>query len=231
MYKKLEVLNKIEHKNKGVLEVTDFLYSKNLINAPIAISEFFEACKNYPIFFSKGQDEKWFATVLLGYKENENLFVNEKGVWKELHYIPAFIRSYPFILSNSADKKELLLAVEKESLSENKTSKKLFDKEGNNSEFLNGVLDFLNQFYNDTLSTSEFIKQLEDWELLEEKVANVVNSKNEKFSLSGFYVVNEEKLKHLSKKKKDDICAKNAYALISAHLISLSNIHKIGSIK
>ena len=230
MYKKLEVLNKIEHKNKGVLEVTDFLYSKNLINAPIAISEFFEACKNYPIFFSKGQDEKWFATVLLGYKENENLFVNEKGVWKELHYIPAFIRSYPFILSNSADKKELLLAVEKESLSENKTSKKLFDKEGNNSEFLNGVLDFLNQFYNDTLSTSEFIKQLEDWELLEEKVANVVNSKNEKFSLNGFFVVNEEKLKHLSKKKKDDICAKNAYALITAHLISLSNIHKIGSI-
>ena len=33
--------------------------------------------------------------------ENENIFVNEKGVWKELHYIPAFVRSYPFILSNN----------------------------------------------------------------------------------------------------------------------------------
>ena len=53
MYKKLEVLNKIQHKSKGVAEVTDFLYSKNLINAPIALSEFFEACKNYPIFFAK----------------------------------------------------------------------------------------------------------------------------------------------------------------------------------
>lgn len=231
MYKKLEVLNKIDHKNKGVSEVTDFLYSKNLINAPIAISEFFEACKNYPIFFSKDKDGKWFSTVLLGYKENENIFVNEKGVWKELHYIPAFVRSYPFILSNNVDKKELLLAVEKESLTENKNSKKLFDENGNNSEFLNGVLGFLNQFYSDTLSTSEFIKQLESWELLEEKVATVVNKKNEKYSLNGFFVVNEEKLKHLSKKKKDDICAKNAYALITAHLISLSNIHKLGSIK
>lgn len=230
MYKKLEVLSKIEHKNKGVSEITDFLYSKNLINAPIALSEFFEACKNYPIFFSKDKDGKWFATVLLGYKENENLFVDEKGVWKELHYIPAFVRSYPFILSNNADKKDLLLAVEKSSLTESETSKKLFDENGNNSEFLNGVLGFLNQFYSDTLSTSEFIKQLESWELLEEKVANVVNSKNEKYSLNGFFVVNEEKLKHLSKKKKDDICAKNAYALITAHLISLSNIHKLGSI-
>ena len=231
MYKKLEVLSKIEHKNKGVLEVTDFLYSKNLINAPIAISEFFEACKNYPIFFSKDKDGKWFSTVLLGYKENENLFVDKKGAWKELHYIPAFVRSYPFILSNNSERKELLLAVEKESLSESETSKKLFDENGNNSEFLNGVLGFLNQFYSDTMATSEFIKQLEEWELLEEKVATVVNSKNEKYSLNGFFVVNEEKLKHLSKKKKDDICTKNAYALITAHLISLSNIHKLGTIK
>jgi hypothetical protein len=44
-------------------------------------------------------------------------------------------------------------------------------------------------------------------------------------------VVNEEKLRHLSKKKKDDICEKNAYSLITAHLISLSNIQKLGNIK
>ncbi len=148
-----------------------------------------------------------------------------------MHYIPAFVRSYPFVLSKQESTKELLLAVEKEFLNEKETSKNLFDENGNNSEFLNGVLKFLNQYYADSLSTSEFVKQLDDWELLEEKVANIVNSKNEKFSLNGFFVVNEEKLKHLSKKKKDDICEKNAYALITAHLISLSNIQKLGSIK
>ena len=63
------------------------------------------------------------------------------------------------------------------------------------------------------------------------EVVNIVNSKNEKFTLGGFFIINEEKLKHLSKKKKDDICAKNAYALITAHLISLSNIQKLGTIK
>lgn len=231
MYKKLEVLNKIQHKNKSVAEVSDFLYSKNLINAPIALSEFFEACKNYPIFFAKDKDNKWFSTALLGYKEGENLFVDKKGKWKELHYIPAFIRSYPFILVNQEDKKEMVVAIDAEYLDEKESSKKLFDENGNNSEFLNGAINFLNQFYTDSLSSNEFIKQLEDWELLEEKVVNIVNSKNEKFSLSGFFIVNEEKLKHLSKKKKDDICSKNAYALITAHLISLSNIQKLGTIK
>jgi hypothetical protein len=231
VYKKLEVLNKIQHKNKGVAEVSNFSFSKGLINAPVALSEFFEACKNYPIFFAKDKDNKWFSTALLGYKEGENLFVDKKGVWKELHYIPAFVRSYPFILVNQENKKELVIAIEGEYLNEKESSKKLFDENGNNSEFLNSAIGFLNQYYADTLSGNEFIKQLEDWELLEEKIVNIVNSKNEKFTLGGFFIVNEEKLKHLSKKKKDDICAKNAYALITAHLISLSNIQKLGAIK
>ena len=231
MYKKLEALNKIEHKNKGVTEVTDFLYSKELMNAPIALSEFFEACKNYPILFTKDKDEKWFATILLGYKQGENLFVDEKGAWKELHYIPAFIRSYPFVLVNQENKKEMVFAVEGDYLNEKESSKKLFDKDGENSEFLNGVITFLNQFYADSLATADFIKQLDDWELLEEKIVNITNKKEEKFSLGGFFIINEEKLKHLSKKKKDDICAKNAYSLITAHLISLSNIQKLSVIK
>ena len=231
MYKKLEALNKIQHKNKSVAEVSNFSYSKELMNAPVALSEFFEACKNYPIFFAKDKDEKWFATVLLGYKQGDNLFVDKKGVWKELHYIPAFLRSYPFILVNQENKKEMVVAIDAEYLNEKESSKKLFDENGNNSEFLNSAIGFLNQYYADTLSGNEFIKQLEDWELLEEKVVNIVNSKNEKFTLGGFFIVNEEKLKHLSKKKKDDICAKNAYALITAHLISLSNIQKLGAIK
>ncbi len=231
MYKNLEALSKTQHKDKGVAEVTDFLYSKELMNAPIAISEFFEACKNYPIFFAKDKDEKWFSTILLGYKQGENLFVDEKGAWKELHYIPAFIRSYPFVLVNQENKKDMVFAVEGNFLDKKESSKKLFDKDGNNSEFLNGVITFLNQFYADSLATADFIKQLDDWELLEEKIVNIVNSKEEKFSLSGFFIVNEEKLKHLSKKKKDDICEKNAYSLITAHLISLSNIQKLGLIK
>jgi len=231
VFKKLEVLNKIEHKNKSIRDVKDFLYSKELINAPIALSEFFEACKNYPIFFAKDKDNKWFASVLLGYKQGENLFIDEKGVWKELHYIPAFVRTYPFILVNQENQKDLVIAIEKDFLTDEENPKKLFDTEGNNSEFLNSALNFLNQYYADSISTTQFIKQLEDWELLEEKIATVVNNKGEKFNLNGFFVINEEKLKHLSKKKKDDICAKNAYSLITAHLISLSNIQKLGAIK
>lgn len=230
MYNNLEVVNKIAHKNIAVKEVTNFSYASKLINAPITIAEFFESCKDYPILFAKDANDGWMATVMLGYKENENLFVDSDGNWEKLRYIPVHIRRYPFIFVNQPNTNELALAMESDFKSEDDADKtrKFFKEDGTNSDFLNGVLGFLNQFQNDALATSEFIKQLDSWELLEEKVANIQTSAGQHYGINGFYVINEEKLKHLSKKKKDDICDKNAIPLITAHLLSLSNIQKIG---
>lgn len=230
MYQNLEIVNKDNHKNQSVREIKDFSYAKNIMNAPITIAEFFEACKNYPIFFAKDKNNDWFASVMLGYKENVNIFVNDEGNWDKLHYIPAFIRKYPFVFINQTDKEELLLAVEKDCLSEDKNDeiRKLFNDNNENTEFLNNVLTFLNQFHTDSISTKEFIKQLEEWELLEEKIATIITQEQEQFNINGLFIVNEEKLKHLSKKKKEEICNKNAIPLITTHLISLSNIQKLG---
>ncbi len=230
MYQDLEILNKINHKNNSVKEIKDFSYAKNLMNVPITITEFFEACKNYPILFTKDKDENWFASIMLGYKENENIFVDDKGVWDKLHYVPAFVRRYPFIFVEQKNNDELIVALNKDSLIIDKKneSRKLFNDKGENTEFLNNVIGFLNQFYVDSIATKEFIKQLDEWELLEEKIATVITPNQEQFNINGLYIVNEEKLKHLSKKKKDEICNKNAIPLITAHLISLSNIQKLG---
>ena len=230
MYKNLEIVNKIAHKENSIKEVKDFSYAKNLTSAPITVTEFFEACKNYPILFAKDKNNDWFASVMLGFKEKENIFVDNKGNWDKLHYVPAFVRRYTFVFVEQNEQQQLLLGVEKEFLSIDKKDekRKLFDDKDENTEFLNNVLNFLNQYQNDSIATKEFIKQLAEWELLEEKVATIINEKKEQFNINGFYIVNEEKLKHLSKKKKEEICNKNATALITAHLISLSNIQKLG---
>ena len=231
MYKNLEILNKITHKENSVKEIKDFSFAKNLINAPITVTEFFEACKNYPIFFAKDANDNWFASVMLGFKENSNIFVNDKGEWEKLHYVPAFVRRYPFVFVEQENNKEqLLVALDKEYLSSDKKdeSRKLFDDKDENSKFLNNVLAFLNQFQADSIATKEFVKQLNDWELLEEKTATVITPKQEQFNITGLFIVNEDKLKHLSKKKRDEINDKNVIPLITAHLISLSNIQKLG---
>lgn len=227
MYKNVTLIDSIVHKDKYVEQVKDFKHVKEVVSMPLVMSEFFMACKDYPIVFAKDtKNDSWFATVILGYKENENLMVDEDGKWKEHKYVPAYARKYPFVFIENPQSDQLTLAIEDEYLVDTQNERKLFE-EGNKTEYLNSVLGFLEDYNNNARATNELIKQLNEWEILEEKVLTIVDPEKKQYNLNGFYVVNEEKLNHLSKKKKEQICEKNINSLITAHLISISNIQRI----
>lgn len=230
MYQHVEPINSITHLTWGIKEITTFTYAKELIHAPMTIAEFYEGCKDYPIVFAKDNNEMWIALALLGYQK-ENLFIDDKGQWEKNRYIPAFIRRYPFIFIAQPKSEELTLAFDVTCKDENiqDEERAFFTKEGKATPFLENTMRFLTQFQNDAKVTAEFIGELDDWGLLEKRMANIATPKGETFTLNGFFVVNEEKLRHLSKKKKEEICTKNAIPLITAHLISLSNIQRIGN--
>ncbi|MGE4456153.1 MAG: SapC family protein [Arcobacteraceae bacterium] len=227
MYKSIELINSIEHKNGAVKDVTDYSFSKELSNCLVTVSEFFEACKDYPILFAKDAKNEWFASVMLGLKDKDNLSVEENGSWKSGKYIPAFIRRYPFVFVSDKDKLALAYDSTYKATKEANPTKAFFDENGNNSEFLNATLRFLTNFQADALSTAKFVSELEKLELLEQKSASIKTPSNETITINGFFVVNEDKLKNLSEKKKSDLCKRGAIPLITAHLISLSNIRKL----
>jgi hypothetical protein len=229
MYTNIELINTITHKDSAIKAYDSFSYAKEMINAPITVAEFYECCKDYPIVFVKDAENNWSASAMLGYEEKKNLFINDAGEWEKLRYVPASIRRYPFIYV-AQENNQLSLGMESDAKSEAEADKerKLFDADGKASEFLNGVLGFMNQFQNDAVLTANFIKQLEEWELLEERTAQIMTPDQKNYQINGFYTINEEKLQHLSKKKKQDICDKDAYPLITAHLISLSNVQRMG---
>lgn len=228
MYENVEIINRIEHATISVKAINTYDYAKNMISAPITITEFYESCKDYPIVFSKEfSTGEWMASIILGFKENNNLFINEEGIWEKNRYIPASIRRYPFILIKE-DNDNLAIAIESQYKSEDEKDeeRKLFNIDGENTSYLDGVIEFLTQFQNDVNITREFIKQMEDLELLEEKTLTITKD-SEQYNLNGFYIINEEKLNHLSKKKKDILYDKNLVPFITVHLISLSNINKL----
>jgi len=231
MYQNVEPINSVVHSKCGIKELSSFAYAKEMIHAPITVAEFYESCKDYPIVFAKDASESWSALALIGYKEKENLFIDEKGAWEKNRYVPAFIRRYPFIFVAQQGSDELTLAFDITCKEEKCTitERRFFDDEAKATPFLQNIMSFLTQFQNDAKATAEFIKQLDNWELLEARMANIVTPTGETFTLNGFYVINEEKLRHLGKKKKEEIYAKNAIPLITAHLISLSNIQRMGN--
>lgn len=228
MYKKVELLNKELHKNSALKAIQDLSFAKELISAPLTAGEFFQACKDYPIVFTKDEKNGWSANAIFGYKEKQNLFLDANNKWELGRYIPAFIRRYPFLMIEQ--KEQAILAFDGVLLSEDEADKerRFFSESGEPTKMTQEALGFVQQYAHDQKETQKFIELLDKWGLLEESAANIVNKKGEKYSLNALYIISEEKLQHLSKKKQSDICEKQAYPLITAHLISLGNIQRLG---
>ncbi len=224
MYKEVVVINEKEHKSKGVKSLNHFLYAKDLNSCMITLDEFYESCKSYPILFAKN-DEGWFALALFGL-EDKNIFVNEDGEWKKDCYIPAYVRRYPFIYVKNDN--ELLLGIDKTQLiKKTKTNKRyFFEKDGKQSDFVKEVVKYLDAFQLQSIATKNFIEKLEKLDILEPSTIKKTNKDKEEI-IGGFWVVSEDKLNNLKDEKKNLLCKDNSLKLITAHLISLSNIKHI----
>jgi hypothetical protein len=224
MYNNVEAIDMVRNKETKIVFPKDFLFAKGLMDSLVTLSEFFEACKDYPIVFVKNEDI-FSSVALLGYKPSENVFVNKKGEWAELKYIPAFIRRYPFILAKQGE--SFVLA--KEAGFESEDGERLFTDSGEQTKFLEEIMKFLNEYHMGAETTSNFVQDLENWGLLELKNATVTRPNGENFNIEGFYAVSEEKLNQLDEDKKIEICKKGAVPFITAHLISLSNLKKLAN--
>ena len=226
MYNNIELITKDSHKDAGVANVEGFAHAKELTSSMITMSEFYQACKNYPIVFANNEEEGWFAVALLGL-EKENKFLDEKGVWKEGCYIPAYVRRYPFIYIKNED--DLLLGFDGDHKvnKEEAGDRHFYDDKEETTPFVANVLTFMNQVQNLTKVTTEFIETLVEMDVLEESAITGKNASGKEISVNGFWILKEEKLEKLTKKNKAKLCEKNYMQPITAHLISLSNIQSL----
>lgn len=203
-----------------------FAYSRNTTTVPLMGVEFELACKGYPIVFLRSdQDGEVMPAVLLGLRQRQNLHISESGDWHGGDYIPAFVRRYPFIFATQDGGTNFTLCLDEEFAGFNQegNGERLFDHEGNRTEFLNRVLAFLQEYQIQYRRTCAFCEQLTKLDLLEEMSANVTLQRGEKLSLSGFLGVNKERLSKVDGRTLKSLMKKDFLKLIYAHLHSMSN--------
>jgi SapC len=97
IYEKAVPVTRQRHGNVSIKAGSDFGYAKTVNSVPLLASEFDLASREYAIVFS-GQGNDMMPAALLGIRDNENLYVDDKGLWNA-KYIPAFVRRYPFVFS------------------------------------------------------------------------------------------------------------------------------------
>lgn len=225
-YEKPVALNRDNHKNVKIGTIDNSSFAAKTNSVFLTGIEFIEAAKEYPIVFSKVSDDKFVPVTLLGLRNDENLFVDDSGKW-DANYLPAFVRRYPFILAETGAS-ELTVCVDEASTAFNaKDGKALFNEEGDNSEFLQTVLDFMNNYQVEYARTIAFVNHLNSLGLLTEMSAKAELTDGTSLVMNGLMIVDEQKLLALDDAQASSLFKSGELAWVYAHLISLSNISRL----
>ncbi len=226
-YKKPVVLSSETHAGLRLQSGNDFRFATGSNSVPLTAAEFGQACHEYPIVFV--QDKETINPVaILGLKDKQNLFVDEKGYWNA-NYVPAYVRRYPFILGTKEDNpSEFTLCIDEAHTGFNRDQgERLFLEDGEQSDFLKKVVTLVQEYQTHSRLSADFAKRLLDWDLLQPLQANVEMRTGDKLSLTGFMAVDEKKLRALSAERLAELMQQDGLGVIYYHLLSLNNFARL----
>lgn len=220
-YKNPVPLEPARHAKAGLSPNSNFGFARNTNAVALTLSEFAMAARNYPIVFSSVAPVVPFAVV--GVRDNENLFLDANGRWREDAYVPAYVRRYPFIFSEVPNSERLLLCVDEAAEHFEAESTQPFFVDGKPSENLQRALKFNEMFHVQLDDTRQFGAWLEENGMLEEKVARAELPTGQNYTLRGFRLINAEKLRTLTDAQVLELHKKGWLPLLHFHMQSLAN--------
>jgi len=226
LYKNPQQLNAEQHNDFKLNFEAGFGFARNTNSVPLVIEEFGATCRDYVIVFSTG--EVALPLVVLGVQSDHNAYVNGKGEWAAETYIPAYVRRYPFIFSETPGSEELTLCIDMEASALNKDQGlALFDDNKEASEMTKQGLEFCKNFHIQLQQTREFCEALQAADLLVDQQASITLHDGQTQNLTDFRIVDEQKFRQLPVETLQKFHERGWLGLIYAHLISTGSMGKL----
>ncbi len=212
------------HRNLSVRQGTSFNFATELNSVPLVVAEFEKAAAEYPIVFA-GEGETMTPALLVGLRTDENLCVTATGTW-DGEYVPAFLRRYPFVFAGGENGEDFTLCIdtEFEGVNEDGKGERLFDSEGNRTQYLNTMLQFASDYQSQHTVTRMFTNRLIELGLLEPATATASLPDGSRLSLGGFQRVNADRLAALADADVIELFRSGMLGVIQAHLASMSRL-------
>lgn len=221
-YRQPVALNREKHRDLKFSPNTKFRFSSEVNSVPVTGIEFFEASRDLPILFSRSEAGHYFPLALLSLRNNSHSLVDDEGNWSG-NYVPAFIRRYPFAMT---DNQTVCFDEQSEQFSGDK-GEPLFNDEGENTETLNNIIQFLNQFDGAFKRTREFCDQVQKVELFKPFNIQVLAGDNKPVRLEGLYIIDETKLLEVGQEQVMQWFKGGQLAWVYAHLHSLGALKQL----
>jgi hypothetical protein len=223
IYESAVPVSAARHANVSLEPVADYAFSAGINAVPLMAVEFLRAATEYAIVFTQAGDDV-IPAVVLGVRGNQNLYLSSEQKW-QAQYIPAFIRRYPFVFSNSADGKTLTLCIDESHPGVNREGRgeRLFGDDAKPTAYVERVLKFLQEYQAHFERTRQFGRRINAMGLLEPMQAQVTTPKGEKLSLNGFLSVSREKLRALDGEALATLAKTDELELLYLQLHSMRN--------
>lgn len=221
-YDKPVALNKSAHQDLKLKPTTNFAFARNTNSVILAGVEFTEAAKEYPIVFAQAGDNL-LPVALLGLKSANNLFVDDAGVW-DARYIPAFVRRYPFVLSDSKEAGQRMVCIDESYGGFDDAEGEPLFADGEATPMLSKAIEFLEEYQRQYLRTERFTQRIRDNDLLMSLNAKIDMRDGQQFSLTGLLAVDEKKLLQLPDDKALEFFKSGELAWVYCHLMSIGNL-------
>lgn len=215
-----------KHQNVKIKKIDSFDFVKNTHICSVMVHEFSKVAPTYPIVFLEDPKQDAFKPVaLLGLEQGENLFIQDNK-WRAA-YIPAIIRRYPFVLAGSPEGKQYTICIDEGSRFVNKEEgQPLFNEDGTPSEALEKVKRYLRELQQMEIFTTQFTCYLSEKNLFTPINMNLRVNKEIK-SMTGAYIVNEDRVNNLSDETFLEMRKKRYLPVIYAHLGSLGQMERL----
>ncbi|WP_312513547.1 SapC family protein [Massilia sp.] len=188
----IALLNNIEHKDLRIITGHRPGLGSDVAWAPTFGAEFRSLQGHYPIIFRQTDDaQRYEAIALLGFLEDENLFLDD-GRW-DAHTVPMLLERQPFLIGRSGD--ELMVQIDLDNPRVSKTEgQPIFKEHGGSSEYLEHINDVLSTIHRGVQANVGFIEALMRHQLLEGFTFDLTLDDGSQNRLAGFFTIAEERL-------------------------------------
>ena len=161
---------------------------------PTFPAEFRNLQAHYPIVFRKDANGALHPIAVLGFQEGRNLFLD--GDRWDASYLPLAIERQPFLIGKGDDDLTVHIDLDSPRVG-SEAGIALFREQGGNTDYLDRVASVLLALHNGLEGVAAFVDALLALELLESFVLDVELDDGSANRLTGFYAINEDRLRAL----------------------------------
>lgn len=228
LYREVVLVDRHAHAGKRVQPVTDWRIAAEMNAVFLTGAEFPAAARELPIAFvpvGRGADGKPQVNpvVLTGLRERENLLVTADGRW-DAGFLPAFLRRYPFAyVRTESERFSLAVDIAWPGFNDSE-GQPLLTEQHEPSPFLAEMMKFLDAFEEESARTRRVCERLVELDLLRGGEINGQTADGQPVQASGFFMIDEAKLRALPDEAVLELHRSGVLALIHAHLVSMGHI-------